>query len=101
MPKAAKSFVDIWSGICCCHPPIPCIPMVGPIITASINTTSNGTGQARITDMTIGACGHPGIIVTGSANHTTNTLGSARLGDMVTGCNIGVIITGHPTHDIN
>ena len=100
MPKAARAFVDIWTGICCCHPPIPCIGMTGPIIGGSVNTKSGGSPQARLTDMTIGSCGHPGIIITGSATHKTNNLGSARVGDQVTGCNIGVIATGNPTHDI-
>lgn len=101
MPNSARAFVDIWTGICCCHPPIPCIGMVGPIITGSINTKSGGSPQARLTDMTIGTCGHPGIIVTASVNHKTNGLGSARVGDSVTGCNIGVIATGNTTHTIN
>ena len=72
MPNSARAFVDIWVGICCCHPPIPCIGMVGPIITASVDTKSGGSGQARLTDMTIGGCGHPGIIVSSSVNHKTN-----------------------------
>ena len=101
MAAAARTFADIWVGICCCHPPIPCIPMVGPIITGSPDTISTGSAQARFGDMTIGACGHPGIIVSSSGDHITNSPGSARLGDIVTGCNIGVIATGNPTHTIN
>lgn len=100
MPLSARAFGDIWVGICCCHPPIPCIGMVGPIITGAITAKSGGQPQARLTDMTIGGCGHPGIIVSGSAVEKTEGRPSARLGDSVTGCNIGVIATGNSTHDI-
>ena len=74
--------------------------MVGPIITGSADTKSGGSPQARLSDMTIGACGHPGVIVTGSATQKTNGLSSARVGEIVTGCNIGVVATGNPTHII-
>jgi len=93
---ASARVTDLWSGICCCHPPAPCIPMVGPIIVGSPNTTSGSLAQARLTDMTIGFCGHPGFIISASGNHKTNSLGSARVGDSVTGCNIGVIVSGSP-----
>jgi uncharacterized Zn-binding protein involved in type VI secretion len=72
--------------------------MTGTIITASADHKSGGLGVARLTDMTIGACGHPGTIVTGSSLSLTNGLPKARIGDQVTGCNIGNIITGNPTH---
>jgi len=97
MPAQSR-LTDMWSGICCCHSDPTCIPMIGIIITASANHLSGGLGVARLTDMTIGACGHTGIIVTGSSKSFTNGLGKARIGDMVTGCNIGNIITGNPTH---
>lgn len=100
MPASAR-LTDIWSGICCCHPPIPCIGMTGPIITGSPNCNSGGLAQARLTDMTIGQCGHPGTIVTASPTVNANGLGKARIGDQVTGCNIGVIVTGSPNHNIN
>jgi len=92
---------DIWAGICCCHPPIPCIGMTGFIITGSPNSISGSSPQARLLDITIGACGHTGVIVTASPNTLTNSLGKARVGDAVTGCNIGTIITGFPTHQVN
>ncbi len=100
MPLSAR-VGDIWVGICCCHPPIPCIGMAGPIIVGSADTQSSNSAQARLTDMTIGYCGHPGFIVSASPNHKTNNLGSARVSDSVTGCNIGVIATGNPIHTIN
>lgn len=101
MPNSSRAFVDIWVGICCCHSPTPCIPMVGPIITGSPNTKSGGSPQARLSDMTIGTCGHPGVIVTGSPTEKTNGLPSARIGDSVTGCNLGILITGNVSHIIN
>jgi len=97
MPANAR-LTDIWVGICCCHPPAPCIPMSGPIVTASPTRTVNNLGQARLTDTTIGWCGHPGIIVTGSPTAKTDNLPDARITDSVTGCNIGVIVTGSPDH---
>ena len=100
MPASAR-LTDIWSGICCCHPPIPCIGMSGPIITGSPNDNSGSLAQARLTDITMGWCGHTGVIVTASSNCKANGLGKARIGDQVTGCNIGVIITGSPNHNVN
>ena len=53
MPASAR-IGDIWAGICCCHPQIPCIGMSGPIITGSPNSVSCNSPQARLTDVTIG-----------------------------------------------
>ena len=90
---------DLWTGICCCHPPIPCIAMSGYIITGSGNADSGGLKVARISDMVIGYCGHTGTIITGSSQNTTNGLGKAWIGSQVTGCTIGQVITGDPTHE--
>jgi len=92
MPGNARA-ADLWGGICCCHVDPPCVPMAGPIITYSGNTVVNGRKQARLTDITIGYCGHPGSIVTGSPNTNCNSLKIARCTDVVAGCNIGTIIT--------
>jgi uncharacterized Zn-binding protein involved in type VI secretion len=75
--------------------------MTGVIITGSPNEKSGNLSQARLTDITIGSCGHTGIIVTASPTVKCNNLGKARVGDIVTGCNIGVIVTGNPTHGID
>jgi len=91
---AAARLTDIWEGICCCHPPIPCIAMSGPIITASPDVHACKLEQARLTDITIGSCGHTGVIVTSSELVHADCLGKARIGDEVDGCNIGVIVTG-------
>ncbi len=39
MPASAR-IGDIWTGTCCCHPPYPCIPMAGYIVTGSPDITS-------------------------------------------------------------
>lgn len=106
MPKASR-MGDQWYGICCCHDKddpdedgTDCIPMGGIIITASGNSGSNGQGQARVGDLTIGWCGHTGMIISGSATSLMNSLGKARIGEGVFGCNIGDIITGSPNHEV-
>lgn len=98
MPKVSR-VTDRWTGICCCHPPFPCIPMGGKIIVGSSDSKSTGLANGRISDMVIGDCGHTGKIVTGSGSNITNTLGKATIGSQVTGCTIGKVITGSPTHD--
>ena len=97
MPSVSR-IGDIWTGICCCHPPAPCISMSGPIIIGSPNQSSSGFKVSRLSDMVIGYCGHPGKIVTSSINNFSNGLGKARIGDTVTGCTIGKIITGNNLH---
>lgn len=99
MPSSAR-LTDVWSGICCCHPPIPCIGMTGPIITASANKLSGSLGSARLTDTTQGGCGHTGTIVSGSSVVFVNSLQKATIGSAVTGCNIGNVVTGNPNHCI-
>ncbi len=97
----AARLSDIWTGICCCHSKPTCRSMGGTIITGSANTISGSLGQANITSMTIGWCGHSGFIVTGSPNCLSNSLGKAIFGSMVAGCNQGTIITGNVSHNIN
>jgi uncharacterized Zn-binding protein involved in type VI secretion len=90
--RSVARFFDIWAGVCCCHP--SCIGMAGPIITCSPDVYTNQKGNARLTDVTIGWCGHAGIIVSGSPHVQTDGLQQAGVGDIVAGCNIGVIIIG-------
>jgi uncharacterized Zn-binding protein involved in type VI secretion len=73
--------------------------MSGPIVTFSPDTIVNGRGTARLADVVVGFCGHPGNIVTASPNVNCNGRGIARLGDMVVGCTIGSIITS--SGDVN
>jgi uncharacterized Zn-binding protein involved in type VI secretion len=75
--------------------------MVGVIITASPNVTIDNLGQARVTDILIGGCGHVGIIVSGSPNVQVNNLSVARVGDPVVGCLIMTIATGSSTVTTN
>jgi len=86
--------LDEWSGICCCHPPIPCVGMTGYIIEGLTNILTVGQDQAILLHETIGDCGHTGYIVSASSKVVGSGKGKARIGDDVTGCNIGNIITG-------
>ncbi len=52
-------------------------------------------------ETTIGFCGHSGMVVTSSPNVNANTRGKTRIGENVIGCNIGTVITGNPTHNVN
>ena len=99
MPSSSR-LTDMWVGICCCHEDPTCVPMGGWIITGSANTLSGSLLQGRLIDETIGFCGHPGIIVTGAPSTFSNGISEARIGEFVTGCNIGTVITGMPTHEI-
>jgi len=97
MADTSREF-DQWNGICCCHPPAPCVPMGGWIITGSADTIAQGQKQARLVDMTVGYCGHTGQIVSASSGVDCNSRGKVRVGDQVTGCNIGNVITGLPNY---
>lgn len=98
MPASSR-LSDMWTGVCLCH--TGPIPMVGIIITGSPNDKSGGLSQARLTDITLGNCGHTGLVVSGSPNCKANSLGKVRIGDTVSGCNVGTVITGSPTHNVN
>lgn len=100
MPVSAR-VNDLWVGICCCHHDPTCESKGGFIITGSPDAISSGQGQAGVGDLTIGWCGHTGIIVTGSPDTLANNKGKATVGSQITGCNIGTIITGNPTHMVN
>jgi len=94
MPPQSRMSVDIGVGHCCCHPPIPCIPMTGPILTGSSSVICNGLGVARLGDIVIGGCGHTGVLVSSSGSVKSNGLGNVRIGDAFVGCFTGVIVTG-------
>lgn len=93
MPSKSRQ-QDLGVGICCCHPPVPCIPMTGFVLTYSFNTLVNSLGAGRLTDIVIGYCGHTGIMITSSNKTFINGLGSIRIGDRFAGCFTGSIITG-------
>jgi len=84
MPLVSR-LTDMWVGICCCRHPDEddeCIDL----------------GVARVTDITIGECGHTGIIITGADVNVSNSLAKSHIGSIVTGCNIGTVITGGGLH---
>jgi len=85
---------DMFVGVCCCHPPIPCIGSAGVIVTGASKTTTEYLPDARIGDVGIGFCGHPTVIVSGSGTVTIEGSSNARVGDAVAGCIVGVIVTG-------
>jgi len=94
-PNTARLF-DIWVGICCCHPPSPCVGMAGILIVSQNVVFTDSRNNFRCGDITIGFCGHPGVIATCSSVMYSEHIGQARVGDLVVGCNIGVIVTGSP-----
>ncbi len=100
MPFSARAG-DLWIGRCCHPDHSGCESMGGFIVTGSVNTISTGKGQAAVTDLTIGWCGHPGFIITGSPNALVNNKGKAVTGSRVSGNNRGIVITGNPTHNVN
>jgi uncharacterized Zn-binding protein involved in type VI secretion len=85
----------MWAGICVCHK-TP-VGMAGFVITGSGDVIAEGSGKARLGDLTIGFCGHVGVIVSGSGISIVNGMPDARLGDAVAGCNIGALITSTAT----
>ena len=87
---------DLGVGICCCHPPIPCIRMVGPLIQGSPNHRTNGIPSSRLGDMIIGYCGHSGFMISSSATARINGLGAVRIGDNFSGCFTGILVQGSP-----
>ena len=95
MPSDAR-FSDVFVGICFCHPPIPVIPSTGMILTSAPTVYTDCLGQARMSDIVLGFCGHIGMIATGSGSTYTNNLPEARVGDTVVGSIIGNIMTGSP-----
>ncbi len=100
MPASSRFLVDIWAGICCCHSSPTCVSMAGPIMRGSPNTVSGNAKQSRLTDITIGYCGHPGTIVSGSSTVEANNLPKSKIGDTVVGCNIGSLVSGLTTHEV-
>jgi len=85
---------DMFAGICCCHPPAPCIGMAGVIVTGASNTSTENSPDSRIGDVGVGFCGHSTVIVSGSNTTTIESNSNARLGDAVAGCITGSLITG-------
>ena len=96
MPASSR-IGDMFVGVCCCHPPIPCIGMAGLIVTGSPDTDTEESPQARVGDIGIGFCGHSTMIVAGSPTVEVNSRDAARVGDPVSGCITGAMVTGADT----
>ena len=95
MPQSSKLTV-IGVGVCVCHP-VP-IPMTGMIVTGAATKQIENLLAARITDVMLGFCGHPGIMVTGSSTVTVENQQQCKIGDNFVGCFTGVVVTGAGTH---
>ncbi len=92
---------DIFVGVCCCHPPIPCIPSAGAIVTGSSVCSMDGLPTSRVGDIGVGFCGHPTVIVSGSSVVSIDSANAARTGDAVAGCICGALVTGSPDTSSN
>jgi len=84
-------------GICCCHPPAPCVGMAGSLVTGAGTVVAEGQPVSRIGDVMLGFCGHVGIMVTGSATVVAEGSNVCRIGDQFVGCFTGVVVTGAGT----
>ncbi len=91
MPAEAR-IGDVAVGVCCCHPPIPCVGWVGVIVTGAGTRSTEGASTARIGDVVVGC--HPQVIVSGSGLQSVEGPSTARIGDATAGCTSGVIVTG-------
>jgi len=100
MPASAI-VTSVGTGICCCHPPIPCISITGVISIGSSDKTIEGLGACRLNDIFVASCGHVAIMIMGSSDVTVNGLPQCRVGDNFQGCPIGVLVTGATTHTTN
>lgn len=88
---------DLGVGICCCHPPIPCIGMSGMLVTGSGDVSAENSNVSRISDVMLGFCGHVGVMVAGSPTVQANNLPVVRVGDPFVGCFTGVVVSGAAT----
>lgn len=101
MPNVSR-ITDRFVGVCCCHPPIPCIGIGGRIITGSNTHKSTGQTVGYVTSLCLGDCGHVTRVVTGAATHTTAGNKVARVTSTVaSSCIVGRVVTGAPKHTTN
>lgn len=100
MPQVAN-LNQLCVGICCAHPPAPCIPMTGLISTGAATVNAEGLPVARIGDLVVLACGHTSIVISGSPTVTAEKIPLSRVGDLVGGVFTGSIATGTPTVNSN
>lgn len=88
---------DTGTGICCGHPPIPCISMTGQIISGSPTVFGEGINMSRIGDIVQGACGHTGTLISGSSTVFTNGITQCYIGSAFSGTFSGTIVSGAST----
>lgn len=99
MPKVSR-ITDRFVGICCCHPPIPCISTGGKIITGSNTHKSTNQTVSFLTSLCLGDCGHFTRIVSGASTQKTAGKSVGRITSKVSSaCITGKVITGAPNHN--
>lgn len=96
MPSVSR-IGDMGVGVCCCHPPIPCIGMAGMLVVGSGDVITENSPTSRIGDVVLGFCGHCGIMVSGSPTVQVDNIPVVRVGDAFVGCFTGVLVTGAAT----
>lgn len=84
---------SIGVGFCVGHTGV--IPMIGFVVTSSLNVIIGSLGSARVGDIVMGYCGHVGLIVDGLSTVQVNNLTKARIGSNFVGIFSGVITTGN------
>jgi len=101
MPNVSR-ITDRFVGVCCCHPPIPCIGTGGKIIVGNPTHESTGQKVGRITSLCLGDCGHFTKIVSGASTHETGGQKAGRITSKVaSACIVGTVVTGAPKHTTN
>ena len=101
MPQVSR-ITDRFIGVCCCHPPIPCISTGGRIIEGSPKHVSTGQKVGRVTSLCLGDCGHFTRVVTGAASQYTAGPKVARVtSNVASSCITGKVVTGAPKHSTN
>lgn len=96
--SSVSNIASIGCGICCCHPPIPCIGMVGMLITGAQTQTTEGSSTSRVGDIVLGNCGHIGVMVSGNPIYISEGSPVVSIGDAFSGCFTGTLVTGANTH---
>ena len=101
MPNVSR-VTDRFVGVCCCHPPIPCIGTGGRIIAGNTNHESTSQKAGRVTSLCLGDCGHFTRIVSGAGTHETGGLKVGRVtSNVASACIVGSVVTGAPQHTTN
>lgn len=97
MGLSTSRVTDIGVGVCCCHPPAPCISTIGTLVTGAATVEKEGMASSRITDIVLHSCGHVGLMITGASTVEDESLSTSRVTDAYVGCVCGTLVTGAAT----